>query len=198
MTWLSRSVAIVAVSILQCGLVAASDLTGSTVTYQFFSPTDKTPLTQVVSATIGSDIEFPDGSIPLAAPGGDYLTGLSIDIGPNYILEEYTQSSYYAPGVYGAIGNFNGSVYQFGPSSPRIKQIIIDPASTFLLSYDSLLYTYQNLVALDRTEVHLQKGDFLKLNLTFVDDAITTPEPSSVALFLCGLGLVVLKKRRAR
>lgn len=197
MIWTFRSfLAVVALSSSACGLVSAADLSGSTVTLQAFSPTQQTPLTVAASATVGPGIEFPDGSIAKVAPAGSYLTGISVDIGSNYILEQYTQTMYAPGGNYGGAGNFNGTAYQFGPSSPLITAITIDPSSTFRLSYDGLLYTYQNQVFIDRTEFHIQKGDFLKLNLTFAD-AATTPEPSSATLLLFGVvGALAWNRRK--
>ncbi len=191
MTWLSKCFAVTALTLLESCSIAASELTGSTVTFQVFSPHAYTPLTVPVSATVGPEVEFPEGSVLLDAPGGKYLTGVSVDIGPNYILQQYTQDAYVQAGV----DNFSGPVYQLHPSSSLVR-VIIDPSSTILLSYDSLLYTYQNLLAVDLIEYHIKAGDFLKLDLTFADST-TTPEPSSVALVAVGaIGAIAWNRKR--
>lgn len=162
----------------------AQDLTGSTVNlaaYCCTAPTEAYRVTDLLSATVGPGVEFPQGSLTSLDPNLEPVA-VVIDVGASTIDIDYA-----APGV-AAPGGFNGFVFSF-TGAPAIAGVSLDPSSTYtpVVSFEG------NSIFVDEAGLTLTADSRALINVTPV------PEPEIYAMMLGGLGLVsALASRRRR
>jgi hypothetical protein len=158
-------------------------LTGSQVTGAIYccdAPDEANRATNFVTKTIGSGVEFPDGSFTSLIPGLEPIAA-TIDFGANTVDLHYLAS---APA---AGGTFDGYVFTF-EGAPTITAVTLDPAST--LTPASLSFT-GNSILINNADLALTPQSRVLLNVAVV------PEQATVAMMMGGLGvLVVLGQRR--
>jgi hypothetical protein len=178
-----RFVAGAAVSLCLAPLAQAQGLTGSSVTGAIYcceAPTEEYRATNLVTATIGPGVEFPDGAFTSLIPGLEPVAA-TVDFGPNTVDLHYLAS---APA---AGGTFDGYVFTFS-GAPTITSVTLDPAST--LTPASFSFT-GNSILINNADLALTPQSRVLLNVAVV------PEPAAVAMMLAGLGvLAVLGQRR--
>jgi hypothetical protein len=173
-----------AVSLCVVPLANAQGLTGSTVTGALYccnAPTEENRATNFVTATVGSQVEFPNGAFTSMTPGLSPVPA-TLDIGANTIDLHYLASAPAAPGM------FDGYVLSFA-GAPSITSVTADPSST--LTPASLSFT-ASTVLINNAGLALTPQSRLLLNVTAV------PEPAQVTLTLAGLAAVTWFARRRR
>lgn len=162
-------------------LAHAQSLTGSQVSgaiYCCTAPTEAYRATNLVTDTVGSQVEFPDGVFTSLVPGLRPVSA-NLDIGANTIDLQYLES---APA---SSGQFDGYVLSF-QNAPAIANVSVDPSSTFTptsLSFNA------NTVFINDAALALTPQSHLLLNVTAV------PEPVGLAMMLGGLGVLGLLAR---
>lgn len=162
----------------------AQDLTGSTVSlaaYCCTGPTEADRVTNLVSATVGPGIEFPEGSLSSEDPTFEPIP-VVIDVGASTIDIAYAAAGVAAP------GGFNGFAFSF-TGAPAIAGVSLDPASTIapVVSFEG------NTIFVNEAGLTLTPTSRALINVTPV------PEPEIYAMMLGGLGLVsALASRRRR
>lgn len=161
----------------QTGSLIGSSVTGAI--YCCEAPTEAYRATNLVTATVGDGIEFPNGVFTGITPG---LTPVAanLDIGANTVDLQYLASAPAAPGV------FDGYVLSF-QGAPEILSVTVDPSSTMMpagLSFSG------NTILINNAGLALTPQSRLLLNVSAV------PEPGKVALLLAGLAGVALFRRR--
>jgi hypothetical protein len=98
-------------------------LTGATVDWSARYPTTATAISTHLSAVVGPAVEFPN--IEDHALSGYYLVGANIDVGSASIEIDYHQALSGVPAA-----TFNGYVFGFSATSPVIKGVSIDAATS--------------------------------------------------------------------
>lgn len=168
-----------------CSLATASHaqgLTGSEVTgavYCCQAPTEEYRFSNFVTATVGPDIEFPDGAFTPTGPSQRPVIPVEIDIGAGTIDIRYTR------GDVAASGAFNGYVFDFS-GAPGIASVSLDALSTVTpasLSWDA------DTVLVSVAALSLPLDSRILLNVSPV------PEPRTYALLLGGVALLGLGSR---
>lgn len=101
-----------------------STLMGSNVTLTIDLPNLGTHITVPNKQRIRDEVEFVSGSLQRVGTFANPV-GVDINLGTDSIELSYTQSSPFATGA------FNGYVFEFEPTSPKIIGAALDPASTF-------------------------------------------------------------------
>jgi hypothetical protein len=160
----------------------AQSLTGSQVTVAGYCCTavaDADLVTNSLTAVVGPNVEFPQGSLMATSAGFEALP-VSIDVGSSTIQISYSAGGTTQP------GGFNGFAFSFA-GAPTITGVTLDPSST-----------YSPVVSFSGNMVYVNEAG---LTLTSTSTALVTisavPEPGAYALMVGGLGLLgVMAKRR--
>jgi hypothetical protein len=160
----------------------AQSLTGSQVTVAGYCCTavaDADLVTNTLTAVVGPNVEFPQGSLMATSAGFEALP-VSIDVGSSTIQISYSAGGTTQP------GGFNGFAFSFA-GAPTITGVTLDPSST-----------YSPVVSFSGNMVYVNEAG---LTLTSTSTALVTisavPEPGAYALMVGGLGLLgVMAKRR--
>jgi hypothetical protein len=161
-------------------------LFGSQVTAVGYFPTLQQPFTFPATATVGSGVEFPSGSI--LSTGEIPITSFDADIGASSITVQYLLNQQ------AAVGTFNGLVFNFGTSSPVITGASLDPSSNITpvgLSFGPHDVEYNG------SGLTLTPTSHFTIDLRL--DAAPVPEPSTLWLAAASVpfvGLMVLRRRR--
>ncbi|TFW28945.1 hypothetical protein [Massilia horti] len=151
----------------------AQSLIGSQVTGAIYcceAPTEQFRATNFVTATVGNQVEFPNGVFSSIVPGLAPVPA-DLDIGANTIDLHYLASAPAAPGV------FDGYVLTF-QNAPEILSVKLDSSST--LTPTSISFT-GNSVLINNADLALTPQSRVLLNVAVV------PEPQEVAMMLGGL-----------
>jgi PEP-CTERM motif len=161
----------------------AQSLTGSRVTVAGYCCTAVTPSEQVtnsLTATVGPNVEFPEGSFMSTAVGFDVLP-VTVDVGASTIRISYTAGGPVAP------GGFNGFAFTFD-GAPTITGATVDPSST-----------YNPVVSFGADTIYVNEaGQTLTSTSSVLVNISAVPEPEAYALMLGGLGLLGVMARRRR
>jgi hypothetical protein len=174
-----------AVALCTVPMAQAQSLTGSQVTGAIYccdAPNEANRATNLVTATVGPDVEFPNGVFTSITPGLSPVAS-TLDVGANTIDLQYLESAPAAPGI------FDGFVLSFA-GAPAITAVTADPSST--LSPTSISFD-ATTIFINNAGLALTPQSHLLLNVMAV------PEPAQVAMMLSGLAAVgLLMRRRAR
>jgi hypothetical protein len=164
---------------------ADAHLTGSTVTgaiYCCTAPTEQYRATNLVTATVGPDVEFPNGVFSSLVAGLAPVPA-TLDIGATTVDLQYLATAPAAP------GGFDGYVLTF-TNAPAITNVTVDPSSTLVpvgLSFGT------NTILINNADRALTPDSHLRLNVSLV------PEPEQAVLMLGGLlGLGLFARRRGQ
>lgn len=163
-------------------LASADSLTGSQVTLTGDYPTLGTPFTNSVTATVGSGVEFPSGSLETIV-GGIAVIGVNIDVGASTIDLSYTASAQALGGA------FNGYVFDF--SGVTITGASLDPSSSYTPSQFIVGFTPSE-VTVNVEGVFLTAGSNVLIDITAVDNSMSSPTPELPTYALALAGLAVL------
>lgn len=182
---IAKAVAAAGAVLCLTSVAHAQSLTGSQVTGAIYcceAPTEEFRATNLVTATVGSGVEFPNGVFTSVVPGLAPVAA-NLDIGANTIDLHYLESAPAAPGV------FDGYVLTFA-NAPEITSVTLDPSST--LTPTSISFT-GNSVLINNADLALTPESRVLLNVAVV------PEPQEAAMMLGGLAaLGMLVRRRQR
>jgi hypothetical protein len=183
---LRQIAAAAAVSLCLAPLAQAQALQG-TVTGAIYccnAPIEADRATNLVTATIGPGVEFPNGVFTSIQPGLSPVPA-TIDIGGTTLDLHYLATAPAAPGA------FDGYVFTF-QGSPAIVSVTTDPASTLMPA--AVTFT-PNSIVINNAGLALTPESRLLLNVS------TVPEPEKVGLLLAGLAAMTLfvrgRKRRS-
>jgi hypothetical protein len=179
-----RFIAGAAVSLCLAPLVQAQGLTGSSVTGAIYccdAPSEAYRATNLVTATVGSGVEFPNGAFTSLVQGLEPVPA-TVDFGANTVDLHYLASAPAEPGV------FDGYVFTLA-GAPTITSVTLDPAST--LTPTSLSFT-GNSILINNADLALTPQSRVLLNVAVV------PEPAAVALMMAGLGMLAVLGQRRR
>lgn len=163
-------------------VAAAQGLTGSTVTGAIYccnQPTETNRVTNLVTATVGTGIEFPNG-VFMSTAAGLAPVPATVDFGANTLTLQYLEAAPAAP------GNFDGYVFSF-TGAPSITDVTTDPSSTLMPT--GVTFS-QDRIELNVAGRALTPESRLVLNISAV------PEPGRLGLLLAGLGAVAVFVRR--
>jgi hypothetical protein len=162
-------------------------LFGSEVTAVGYYPTLQQPFTFPATATVGSGVEFPAGSI--LSLGQIPITSFNADIRASSINVQYLLNQQ------AAVGTFNGLVLTFDSSSPVITGVSLDPSSTITpvgLSFGPHDVEYNG------SGLTLTPDSHFTIDLSLAASPVV-PEPSTLWLAAAAVpfvGLMVLRRRR--
>jgi hypothetical protein len=175
-----------AAAVLLClsPLAQGQDLTGSSVTGAIYccdAPNEANRATNLVTATVGPAVEFPDGVFTSLTPGLSPVAA-TVNIGATTIDLQYLASAPAAPGV------FDGYVFTF-EGAPTISGVTLDPMST--LTPASISYT-GNTVLINNADLVLTPQSRVLVNVSLV------PEPATAAMLVAGMGMLALVGVRRR
>lgn len=147
------------------------------------APNEANRATNLVTATIGPGVEFPNGVFTSINPALSPVPA-TIDIGGTTLDLHYLASAPAAPGA------FDGYVFTF-QGSPAIASVTTDPAST--LTPASITFGPDTIV-INNAGLALTPESRLLLNVS------TVPEPEKMGLLLAGLAAITMfvrgRKRR--
>jgi hypothetical protein len=163
---------------------AGTGLTGSSVTGAIYccdAPNEANRATNLVTATVGTGVEFPNGAFTSLVPGLEPVPA-TVDFGA------YTIDLRYLASAPAAGGTFDGYVFTF-EGAPTITAVSLDPAST--LTPASVSFT-GNSVLINNADLALTPQSRVLLNVSVV------PEPASVALMMAGMGMLAMLGQRRR
>jgi hypothetical protein len=181
---IKRLAAAAAASLCLLPFAQAQDLTGSSVTGAIYccdAPNEANRATNLVTATVGPGVEFPNGVFSSLTPGLSPVAA-TVDIGATTIDLQYLASAPAAPGV------FDGYVFTF-EGAPTITGVTLDPSST--LTPASISYT-GNTVLINNADLALTPQSRVLVNVSLV------PEPATAGLLAAGLGLMAVMGMRRR
>jgi hypothetical protein len=176
--------AVAALALAAMPAAQAQNLAGSTVSvagYCCTAPTEANRVTNVLTAVVGPDDEFPEGSLTSVVTGLDPLP-VTIDVGSSTIHLTYSLGGTTGP------GGFNGFVFSFA-DAPAIAGVSIDPAFS---TYTPVVTFNENTVFINEAGLTLTPSSTLLLNVTAI------PEPEAYSMMLGGLGIVSLMASRRR
>jgi len=169
-----------------CQATVAAGLDGSEVTvaaYCCTAPIESDRFTIPVTRIVGSDLEFPSGSI-VEISGNTADT--NIDVGASSIDVGYNQV-----GV-AASGSFNGFVFDFaGSNVPNIIGVTLDPLSTVLASSIGLTFDADS-VFVNAAGLPIRPDTRILVDIAF---AASVPEPRTSAMAIVGLLLLAAYRR---
>jgi len=172
-------------SVATMSYAATTTLEGSTVSAALYccsAPAETSRISNVVSATVGSQVEFPINTFTFLSDGSTWSEG-SIDIGPTTLsLDLFTS------GVTNS-GAFNGFIFSF-TGAPSIIGVAVNPASSLVPT--SAFYN-SNEIFLHFDAVPYSVGSNVTLDVTL------QPVPLPAAAWLFGsalLGLAGMGRRR--
>jgi hypothetical protein len=162
----------------------AQSLTGSQVTGAIYcceAPNEANRATNQVTATVGADVEFPNGVFTSLIPGLAPVAA-TVDIGANTLDLQYLESAPSAPGT------FDGYVFSF-TGAPALLSVTVDPSST--LTPTSVTFD-ASTIFINNAGLALTPQSHLLLNVSAV------PEPANAAMLMGGLAAVGMLARRRR
>lgn len=176
--------------ILTASAASADSLYGTQVTLTGDYPNLGTHISNSVTKTIGSGVEFPSGSLVSSATG-IAIIGVNIDVGMSTIDFDYTQ------GALALSGPFNGYVFDF--SGATITSASLDPSSTFTPAQVAVGFG-PNQVTVNAEGLGFSAASHILVDLTATVSpgpvSSAAPEPQSYALLLVGLGFAGWAVRR--
>lgn len=166
---------------------ATLSLIGSNVSAGVYCCTGPVPadlFTNIATAAVSTDVEFPLGSLTSDKPGITVIP-VNIDITSNQILATYEA----ADTAFG--GDFNGYVFTF-QGAPAITGVSINLAQTSLnLQSVTLGYT-ENSIRVSGAGLSFAAGDMVALDVSLAP----VPEPGALALASAGLLMLFGSKFR--
>lgn len=132
------------------------------------------------------------------APGSaTFLNEFTVSVTATQIIYTYLLDTTWSPSSAslnsGGLYIDNGSLITSGSGVPSITSVTIDPSSVIPSSFTSADVTFNSAnVAVTWAGQTFADGDKLVL------DVFAVPEPSTYAMLLCGLGLVVVVASRGK
>jgi hypothetical protein len=136
---------------------AAPTLLGSNVTLTGDYPNLGTHFTVPNTQTVSEGVEFLTGSLQLL--NFTSIIGSTVDIRASEISITYTQTAT------ASFGNFNGLVFDFETSSPRIVQARLNPLSSFTASQVTVTFS-DHRVAFSASGLFIPSGARILIDLT--------------------------------
>jgi hypothetical protein len=167
------------------GVVHAAGLEGAIVSlagYCCSAPVPADRFTNIVTATVGSGVEFAYGTV-VSIKGGFVAVPGDVDISGTQITMTAGETIPFGPGA------FNGSLYTF--AGVEIVGVTLDAASTFApldVAFDA------SSIAINVAGESIAAGQRLILDVT----TTAVPEPAAGPLVLAGIALVALGAKRRR
>ena len=150
------------------------DFAGSTVILQQYGPNLDTPVTEILTGTVGDGVEF--GDLPAnAIEGGIVPIDVNVDVSATSVVLTVEEEG---TGTFEA-GEFNGYLLVRDPNTTLpIESAVVDDSATTLL-FDSAvdLIVLEEGIALNLEGINYSQGDTLKLDVNFGDG--TTQGPPS-------------------
>jgi hypothetical protein len=163
----------------------AQGLTGASVTGAIYccdAPNEANRATNLVTATVGPGVEFPNGVFTSLTPGL-FPVASTIDISATTLELQYLDTAAAEPGT------FDGYIFTFS-GAPTITAVTADPSST--LTPTDVSFT-GNSISINNAGLALTPQSRVLLNVSLI------PEPMSAGMLIAGLGiLTALGRRRAR
>ena len=137
---------------------------GSTVILQQYGPNLDTPVTEILTGTVGDGVEF--GDLPASAiEGGIAPIDVNVDVAASSIMLTVEEEG---TGTFEE-GEFNGYLLVRDPNTtPAIENVLVDDSATTLPfnSSEDLIFLEEG-IALNLEGINYSQGDTLKLDVNF-------------------------------
>jgi hypothetical protein len=150
------------------------DFAGSTVILQQYGPNLDTPVTDILTGTVGDGVEFND--LPASALDENIVPlDVSVDVSGTSVVFTVEQEG---TGTFEA-GEFNGYLLVRDPNTTlSIENVVVDDSAT-TLPFDSSqdLIFLEEGIAVNLEGINYSQGDTLKLDVNFGDGTTEGPAP---------------------
>jgi hypothetical protein len=177
-------VLIATVSALGLSQAYAAGLDGSTVTFGVYYPTPTTPISQVVSTTVGSGIEF--SNIDSLALPGWIVAKADVDVSQSQILIDFDWTGT------GASGSFNGYVFEFsGPLNTTILNATLNPLTSLVNGAVTVTFD-SNTIWLNLPLSTVNPSSQIVVDVV----ATAVPEPTTAILLGTGAAALLIARRK--